>query len=185
MTQPHQYDQPTQQLAVRCQQKDGQWRESVLVFNLTDDQLRWLLQHPQPPEELPTDTVWLAVTAYDKRGGAAETTIKGSKFGLGITKRNKKRFFAQEMLLLLAQLAYNLIAWTRNDLATCSARLRGFGMLRMVRNAFHIPGSITFDKQGHIVQVMLNQAHDLASSFVLALATHLARDGTVAILGEI
>jgi hypothetical protein len=156
-----------------------------LVFNLTDDQLRWLLQHRYAPDELPTDTIWLAVAAYDKRGGAVETTIKGSKSGLGITKRNKKRFHAQEMLLLLAQLAYNLTAWTRNSLASCSARLRSFGMLRMVRDVFHIPGSITFDKHGHIVQVTLNEAYGLASSFVLALATHLARDGTVAILGEI
>lgn len=185
VTDPHQYDQPTQQLAVRCQQKNGQWRNAVLVFNLTDDQLRWLLQRRYTPEDLPTDTIWLAVAAYDQRGGAAETTFRGSKSGLGIAKRNKKRFHAQEMLLLLAQLAYNLTAWTRNSLASCSARLRAFGMLRMVRDAFHIPGSITFDKHGHIVQVTLNEAYGLASSFVLALATHLARDGTVAILGEI
>jgi hypothetical protein len=185
VTDPHQYDQPTKQLAVRCQQKNGQWREAVLVFNLTDDQLRWLLQHRYPPEALPADTMWLAVAAYDKRGGAAETTIKGSKSGLGLTKRNKKRFHAQEMLLLLAQLAYNLTAWTRNGLASVTARLRSFGMLRMVRDAFHIPGAITFDKYGHIVQVTLNQAYGLASSFVSALATYLARDGTVANLGEI
>jgi hypothetical protein len=58
-------------------------------------------------------------------------------------------------------------------------------MVRMVRDAFHIPGSITFDKHGHIVQVALNEAYGLASSFILALATYLARDGTVAILGKI
>jgi hypothetical protein len=156
-----------------------------MVFNLTDEQLLWLLQRHYTPEKLPADPIWLAVYAYDQRGGEVETTIKGSTAGLGLTKRNKKRFHAQEMLLLLAQLAYNLTAWTRNSLASCSARLRSFGMLRMVRDVFHIPGSITFDKHGHIVQVTLNEAYGLASSFVLALATHLTRDGTVAILGEI
>lgn len=185
VTVPHLYDQPTRQLAVRCQQKNGQWHHAVLVFNLTDEQLRWLLQRRYEPEKLPTDAMWLAVYAYDQRGGAVETTIKGSKAGLGLTRRNKKRFDAQEMLLLLAQLAYNLIGWTRNSLATHTARLRHFGMLRMVRDAFHIPGTITFDRHGHIVQITLNQAYALAASFVSALATYLARDGTVAILGQI
>jgi hypothetical protein len=82
-------------------------------------------------------------------------------------------------------LAYNLTAWTRNGLAACQPTLRQFGMLRMVRDAFHIPGTIAFDTHGHIVAVTLNQAHALASTFVLALGSFLARDGTVANLGQI
>jgi hypothetical protein len=65
------------------------------------------------------------------------------------------------------------------------ARLRHFGMLRMVRDAFHISGKLTFDERGHIIQITLNHAHHLASSFVHAFAQFLARDGTVAILDEI
>jgi len=126
-----------------------------------------------------------ALYAYDQRGGAAETSIKGSKQGLGLTKRNKKRFQAQEMLLLLAQLAYNLTAWTRNGLAACRPTLQQLGMLRMVRDAFHISGKIVFDANGHIVTITLNQAHDLASPFISALGSFLARDGTVANLGQI
>ena len=112
-------------------------------------------------------------------------TFKGSKQGLGITKRNKKSIVAQEMLLLLAQLAYNLIAWMRNGLAASRAKMRGFGMLRMVRDAFHISGRITFDAQDHIIQISLNQAHDLAASFRDAFAVFLARDGTVVNLRKI
>lgn len=182
--QPHPYDQSTRQLAIRCAKKDGSWSSHVLVFNLSDDTLRWLT-----PTLVTTDAslqvMLAALYAYDQRGGAAETTIKGSKQGLGLTKRNKKRFQAQEMLLLLAQLAYNLTAWTRNGLAACQPTLRQFGMLRMVRDAFHIPGTIAFDTHGHIVAVTLNQAHALASTFVLALGSFLARDGTVANLGQI
>lgn len=182
--QPHSYDQPTRQLAVRCAKKDGSWSSHVLVFNLSDDTLRCLI-----PELDTTDAsvqvMLAALYAYDQRGGAAETTIRGSKQGLGLTKRNKKRFQAQEMLLLLAQLAYNLTTWTRNGLAACRPALRRFGMLRMVRDAFHVPGTITFDAHGRIVAVTLNQAHTLASSFVLALGSFLARDGTVANLGQI
>jgi hypothetical protein len=182
--QPHPYDQPTRQLAIRCAKKDGSWSRHVLVFNLSDDTLRWLT-----PKLVTTDAslqmMLAALYAYDQRGGAVETTIKGSKQGLGLTKRNKKRFQAQEMLLLLAQLAYNLTAWTRNGLAACQPTLCQFGMLRMVRDAFHIPGTIAFDAHGRIVAVTLNQAHALAASFVLALGSFLARDGTVASLGQI
>ncbi len=44
---------------------------------------------------------------YDQRGGGVETAIKNDKQGLGITKRNKKRFAAQQMVMLLNVLAHN------------------------------------------------------------------------------
>jgi hypothetical protein len=183
--QPFTYDQPTRQLAVRCLTKKGQWRTALLVFNLNDDQLRWLNEQGKRPFIPPVDPIWLAVYAYDLRGGGVETAIKGSKQGLGITKRNKKSFQAQEMLLLLGQLAYNLTSWVRNGLASCQTRLRRFGMVRMVRDAFHVPGLLSFNADGHIVQISLNQAHELAASFIDAFASFLARDGTVANLRQI
>ena len=182
---PFAYDRPTRQLAVRCQGKKGKWHTAILVFNLDDDQLHWLTEQGKRTFPTPVTSIWLAVYAYDLRGGAVETAIKGSKQGLGITKRNKKSFHGQEMLLLLGQLAYNLTAWVRNGLAFCQARLRQFGMLRMVRDGFHIAGSIGFDVHGHIVQISLNQAHDLAASFIDAFAPFLARDGTAANLRQI
>ena len=165
--------------------KKGKWHTAILVFNLDDDQLHWLTEQGKRTFPTPIAPIWLPVYAYDLRGGAVETAIKGSKQGLGITKRNKKSFHGQEMLLLLGQLAYNLTAWVRNGLASCQARLQQFGMLRMVRDAFHIAGNIGFDGHGHIVQISLNQAHDLAASFIDAFASFLARDGTVANLRQI
>jgi len=182
---PFAYDQPTRQLAVRCQGKKGKWQTTILVFNLDDDQLHWLTEQGKRTFPSPYDPIWSAVYAYDLRGGAVETAIKGSKQGLAITKRNKKSFHGQAMLLLLGQLAYNLTAWVRNGLASCQTRLQQFGMLRMVRDAFHIAGRIHFDNRGHIVQISLNQAHDLAASFIDAFASFLARDGTVANLRQI
>lgn len=185
VTQPFAYDQSTRQLAVRCLTKKGKWRTAILVFNLNDDQLAWLKEQGKRLFSPPLDPIWQAVYAYDLRGGGVETAIKGSKQGLGITKRNKKSFHAQEMLLLLGQLAYNVTSWVRNGLASGQARLRQFGMLRMVRDAFHVPGAFSFDADGHIVQISLNQAHELAASFIDAFASFLARDGTVANLRQI
>jgi hypothetical protein len=51
------------------------------------------------------------VTFYDQRGGGIETAFKGDKGGLGLTKRNKKRFEAQHMLVLLGSLAHNVVVW--------------------------------------------------------------------------
>ena len=174
----------TRQLAVRCLKKNGKWSTSILVFNVADPQLNWLLAQSTSPN-IPADSLWLPVYAYDKRGGGVETSIKGSKSGLGIHKRNKKSFEAQEMLLLLGQLAYNLISWTRDGLASCSARLRQFGILRMVRDVFHISGLLQFDADGHISGIYLNQDNKIAPIFISAFAHFLARDGTVANLRQI
>jgi hypothetical protein len=185
VTEPHVYDRPTRQLAVRRRKKDGQWQYRVLVFGLTDQMLSWLAGLPRPATPKVTDILFAAIRAYDLRGGGVETSFKGSKQGLGLTKRNKRRFAAQEMLVLLAQLAYNLITWMRNRLADHTSRLRQFGMLRMVRDVFHIPGSITFNDEGHILQITLNQVHCLALSIKGALLPFLARDGTLLNLGQI
>lgn len=182
---PFAYEQPTRQLAVRCQDKQGKWHTAILVMNLGDNHLQWLTQQGKRTFPAVVTPIWLAVYAYDLRGGAVEIAIKGSKQGLAITKRNKKSFHAQEMLLLLGQLAYNLTGWVRNGLASCQAKLQQFGMLRMVRDAFHVAGTLSFDAQGRIVQISLNQAHHLAAPFIAAFASFLARDGTVANLHQI
>jgi len=183
--QTHPYDQPTRQLAIRIRQKDGRYSYMVIVFNLSDGTLFQLANRPLPSTVTPTDCLLAALYAYDRRSGAAETLIKGSKQGLGLNKRNKKRFAAQEMLVLLSQLAFNLITWTRNRLTAGSKSLAGWGMLRMVRDAFHIPGHIDFDPRGRIRQVTLSQAHSLSVVFINSFSSYLARDGTSLILGQI
>jgi hypothetical protein len=183
--QPHAYERPTRQLAIRMRQKKGNYTYMVLVFNLSDETLFWLTASPLPPQATTTELLLAALYAYDRRSGAAETLIKSSKQGLGLNKRNKKRFAAQEMLVLLAQLAHNLITWTRNRLASHSHSLARWGMLRLVRDAFHISGLIQFDSRGRIRCVTLNQAHALSVVFVKALSSYLARDGTSVILGQI
>jgi hypothetical protein len=50
---------------------------------------------------------------YDKRAGTVELEIKESKQGVGIGKRSKKRFAAQQMVMLLGSLAHNLSVWAR------------------------------------------------------------------------
>jgi len=65
------------------------------------------------------------VSFYDQRG--VETSFKSDKQGLGMTKRSKKRFEAQEILLLLGSLA--VIVWARHWLAADRARCLPFQWL--------------------------------------------------------
>jgi hypothetical protein len=68
------------------------------------------------------------VTCDDQRGGGIETSLKGDKQGLGLTTRNKKRFEAQQMLLL-GSLAHTVVVWARRWWAV--AQVHHGGILRM------------------------------------------------------
>lgn len=184
VTEPHDYIRPTRQVVIR-KRKNGKWQYRALVFNLSDLTLLWLARQPTDPSAASLEVLLAAVHAYDLRGGGVETSIKGSKAGLGLTKRNKKSFSAQEMLVLLAQLAYNLITWTQHLFAPLASKLAGFGPLRMVRDLFHISGKIIISDHGKVLGITLNQAHALASPFIKALSPYLVRDGTWLNLGQI
>jgi hypothetical protein len=56
----------------------------------------------------------LTVDDYDDRSGVPESTFCQDNQGLGMRKRRKKRFAAQQMLMLLNQLAHNLIRWIQH-----------------------------------------------------------------------
>ena len=183
--QPHAYDRPTRQLAIRSPKADGSWHSRVLVFNLPDDLLFGLAREPFLTGPSPSQVGLAAIHAYDLRGGGVETSLRGSKQGLGLTKRNKRSFPAQEMLVLLAQLAYNLLTWTRLHLAARSSRLGKFGPLRLVRDLFHIAGRLRFDSQGCLLEITLCHTHELAAPLVHAMSSLLAQDGMALILGQI
>lgn len=182
---PHVYDRPTQQLAIRSPKADGSWHYRVLVFNLPDALLFGLTREPFLTEPSPGQVGLAAIHAYDLRGGGVETSLRGSKQGLGLTKRNKRSFPAQEMSVLLAQLAYNLLTWTRIQLAARSPRLGRFGPLRMVRDLFHIAGQLRFDSHGRLLEITLCHTHELAAPLVQAMSSPLAQDGMALNLGQI
>ena len=185
VTDPHAYVRPTHQLAVRTPKKDNSWLYWVLVFTLSDEQLCWLARRPMVHEPTPEQRLFVPLYAYDLRSGGVENSIKNSKQGLGLTKRNKRSFVAQEMLVLSAQLAYNLLSWLRNHLAVHYPRLRSYGPLRMVRDVLQITGKFRLDSQGRILEIVLNQAHPLAKPFERAVSTVLAWDDCMLNLGEI
>jgi hypothetical protein len=185
VTAPHDYVRPTRQLAIRTLTKKGTWQLRVLVFTLDNTYLFQLARRPCGKEPSELEIMLAALYAYDLRGGGIETSIKDSKQGLGITKRNKRNFHAQEMLVLLTQLASNLLIWIRNRMAQHVPFWRKYGLLRLIRDAFHIPGSIQLDSQGCCLLITLNEAHGLASNYLEAISPLLARNELCVNLGQI
>lgn len=84
--------------------------------------------------------------------------------------------------MLLGSLAHNVIVWARHWLAL--PILCHYGMLRMVRDVFHISGFLLIDACGRLTQVVLNQAAPLASSLVDPLGQLLAGVQVAVHLGQ-
>ena len=176
---PYPYHKATRQLLVRTRKQNGKWSYSLLVSNAPEVLLAVLGHVPIRRAFRDIDRMLATLYAYDRRGGAAETQFKGDKQGLFLAKRNKRSFVAQEMLVLLAQLAHNLLIWLRNSLPEAHPPLRAWGILRLVRDLFAIPGQARFDSQGRLIQISLNQAHPLSAAFVQAFASVLTTYGVL------
>ncbi len=182
---PHEYAKVTRQLAIRWPKEKGGFYYGVLVFNLSDWMIFQLAGLLMPRKFTDQDLFSAILKAYNLRSGGVETSIRNSKQGLGLNKRNKKRFEAQHMLLLLAQLAYNIAIWARNQLAQHSAKIASFGMLRLIRDAFRISGKVQFDEKGNVNLISLNQSHNLAKVFQLTWQSCFPRNDLSLILGKI
>jgi hypothetical protein len=180
---PSAYVRPVVRIAVRCRKANGQWSYGVLIAPTDLTALLVLVGQERAPSDA-AGTVLAYVYAYDQRGGAIETTFKGDKQGLGLTKRSKKRFCAQQITTLLGSLAHNVIMWARSWLVEQQPRLAHYGMLRMVRDVFHIQGRIGLDRHGHVVRIVLNQAAPLVRGIGTALQIILAPAHIAVNLGE-
>lgn len=154
---PHAYLRHTRQLAIRKKNKKDQWQYAVLVTTLSPQALRWLVHQPTAhPLPQANRTMWAFLYAYDRRGGGVETSIRESKQALGLNKRNKRRFTAQEMLVLLTQLAHNVLIWFRHALAVIDERWRSYGLFRLVRDFLEVRGLLSAGATGHINRIALN-----------------------------
>jgi hypothetical protein len=178
------YVRPVRRIAVRCRKKNGQWGVGVLISTLKAPEVLSLTK--QPPTKVDDDvSVLLAyVYFYDARGGGVETSFKDDKQGLGITKRNKKRFEAQQMVMLLNVLAHNVLVWARGWLAGAVPQLARYGLLRLVRDIWHISGFVEQDRDGQLVRIVLNQLAPLAQGLSKALHQLLAPTQVVVNLGQ-
>jgi len=179
---PTGYVRPVQRIVVRCRRQDGTFAYGVLICSLSAEQVLTVLGLPRSQATDPVAVLQAYVTFYDQRGGGIETSLKGDKQGLGLTKRNKKRFDAQHMLVLLGSLAHNVVVWARSWLAV--PQVQHLGILRMVRDVFHVSGFLCFDTSGSLVEIVLNHDSRLAHLLIHSLQELLTPFSIVVNLGE-
>ncbi len=142
---------------------------------------RWLDRKGKPHTDyLLTTLVGLSPSRiaklYDERAGM-EADIKGDKRGLGIEKRRKKSFCAQEALVLLAQLAHNLLVWFRGWFlaGTTAAKL---GVERLVREVMAMPAEVRVaGRRGKKVRLELPPLHPWTKAVAEGIRVRFPRNG--------
>jgi hypothetical protein len=103
----------------------------------------------------------------DDDRAAIEAECKADKGGLQLHRRRKQRLAAQEALVLLTDLAHNLLAWTRGWLFRTSPCAEA-GIDRMVKEFLPIPGNVRVE-EGQIVRRRLKASHPCATPMLACL----------------
>ena len=179
------YVRPVRRIAVRCRKENGQWGIGVIVSNLEPKDVLWLTGRYRQDEEQESQVLLAYVHFYDQRGGGIEIEIKEDKQGLSTTKRNKKRFAAQQVLTQLEVLAHNTLIWVRYWLINHCPHIARFGLKRWMRDILHLSGVVVFDQNLDLIQLILNPDDPLAKELSVGLAALLAGEHVAVYSGEI
>ena len=178
------YCRPVQRIAVRCRKKNGQWAYGVILSTLSPKDVLLLTGRYEQEVDDPKAVLLAYVNFYDLRGGGVEIEIKEDKQGLATSKRNKKRFAAQQILIQLEALAHNLLIWARQWLRPHCPKLARLGIKRLVRDVFQMDGFLIFDQAITLLQIHLNRADPLAKELAAGLAPLFALEQVALSLGE-
>jgi type IV secretory pathway protease TraF len=153
---PIPFVRPLQQYAVRTPSKDreGGYYHAVVFTSRTDL------------------TMTGVVEDYDKRAGI-EAALKGDKQGLALGVIRKRRLPAQTMVVLLTDLAHNVLIWARGWLAPAAPHLAECGIVRLIQQVCAVPGRVKVTGS-HVQRIRLRaqhpRAHDVYRGFRPLLA---------------
>lgn len=111
---------------------------------------------------------------YDGRGAAEVEQFRNDKMGLHFASRRKNLFLAQKALILLADLAHNLLGHFHQHalLGTC---FDSFRQKRILRDLLEIPGYLTFQGDS-LCKIDLLSSHPNSRDLLNCLKSYLADD---------
>jgi hypothetical protein len=112
-----------------------------------------------------TSRIDLTMTGVvEHHGGRAgmEADRKRDKHGLGLAVIRKHHLPAQKMVVLLVELAHNILTWARSWLAKYAPRLHDYGIVRLIQQMWAIPGRVKLIEQEGVVRVRLRREHPRA-----------------------
>jgi len=153
---PPTYERPTECLVLRWLTSRGEIKHAIVVCSIPGWTMADIIAH------------------YDDRG-ACETEIQADKGGLKMERRRKKRLAAQEALILLTDVAHNLLAWVPQWMFP-GEPLAAFGTTRLVEDVLHLPGRLLFHGE-RLAEVQLNRLHPYAKQVAAGLQRLLAHFG--------
>ncbi len=111
---------------------------------------------------------------YDNRGGAEVEQFRNDKMGLHLASRRKNKFLAQKGLILLTDLAHNLLADFHHK-ALLGTKFESWAQKRMVRDLLNIPGYLEFDDH-QLKKISLLKSHPNSKSLVICLKKYISGD---------
>jgi hypothetical protein len=113
---PVTFVRPLQQYAVRTLSKEqkGGYYHAVVFTSRTDLSMMGVVEH------------------YDGRAGM-EADLKSDKHGLALAVIRKQRLPVQKIVVLLIQLAHNVLLWARQWLTKNAPRLGQYGIVRLIQ----------------------------------------------------
>ncbi len=150
---PIKYSRKTKTIVVRFKSEKGKIKHCLIISSLL------------------SFTSLEQVDFYDDRA-AIEIEIKADKGSLNLPKRRKRNLYAQEALVLLTDLAHNIVGWTRPIWAN-EPYLNG-GTEFIMKKIFEIPGKAMFD-ENELIKLRLKASHPFAKP-VLKCLEHLLEE---------
>lgn len=119
--------------------------------------------------KLPSNSQLLAL--YDQRGAMEVEPFRNDKQGLHLSSRRKRGFLAQKALVLLTDIAHNLLADFYHSVLTGSS-FQGYGPKRIVRDLLAMEGRIHFET-GQLTKVDLSTRHPHAEELLSCLVRYV------------
>lgn len=104
---------------------------------------------------------------YNQRGGAEIEQFRADKDGLHLSARRKQCFAGQKALILLTDLAHNLVA-DFHSRALADSRFADWGLKRIVRDLLAVPGRLYF-RLGQLKRIELLATHPYAEELIICL----------------
>lgn len=109
--------------------------------------------------------------AYNYRGAAEVEQFREDKSGLHLSARRKQSFYAQKAIILLSDLAHDLLADFRVH-ALSQTSFAHWGLKRIVRDLLAIPGRLVFH-DSQLKRIELLQTHPYAEEMIICLEKYL------------
>lgn len=151
---PINFGRPVQMMVKKRLQKD-KWKHSYYVTTLA----------------FPSKNAFM--DRYNFRGAAEIEQFRDDKTGLHLSSRRKQKFEAQKAIILITDLAHNLLADFRYR-ALADSRFAHWGLKRIVRDLFAIPGRLHF-RHSQLNRIELLASHPYADELIICLEKYGSR----------